>query len=162
MRPDREHAFLGVPVLLMVHNYEEMLTIERALPRVVEHLPASLAAFVPTLEQMYFALALATVIPWVIFLIARFGTRAGVALLLLLQCIVLVNVAWHAAAAVFLRGYAPGLVTAIAFNLPFSIYLLRRAYREEWIRRRTLLVFLPLAVLLHGPLIFGVIQLARG
>jgi hypothetical protein len=162
MRIDRDRALLGVPVLLTLHNAEEMLTFPRALPRIAEHVPASLAGFVPSAEQMYLALALATVVPWGIYLVARFGTRGGIAVLLLLQCIVLVNVAWHAAAAVYLRGYAPGLATAIALNLPFSLYLLRRAYREAWIRRRTLLVLLPLAVLLHGPVIFGVMQLARG
>ncbi|HEX8242934.1 MAG TPA: hypothetical protein VF541_05550, partial [Longimicrobium sp.] len=63
---------------------------------------------------------------------------------------------------VFLRGYAPGVATALALNLPFSIHLLRRAYRERWIGRRTLVLFLPLAVLLHGPVILGVIWLAGG
>ena len=73
----------------------------------------------------------------------------------------LVNVASHVGSAIFLRGYAPGLATALALNLPFSIYLLRRAWHERWIARRTLVVFLPLAVLLHGPVIFGIVWLVR-
>lgn len=41
----------------------------------------------------------------------------------LLQMVVLLNVVSDLAAAVFvMRGYSPGLATALAINLPFSIH----------------------------------------
>ena len=121
---------LGVPVLLTLHNAEEALFFPRMLPRVAAHLPASIT--LPTAEQMQVALAVATVVPWLVWLLGR-ATRVGMRILLLLQCVVLVNVAWYVAAAVMLGGYTPGLATALAFNLPFSIYLLRRAIVERWV-----------------------------
>ena len=150
MSIDRAIALLGIPLLLTLHNAEEALTIPRALPAVVARVPAGLAAALPTAEQMHVALVVATVVPWLVWLLGR-QSRLGVRLLLLLQCIVLVNVAWHVAAAVALGGYAPGLATALALNLPFSIYLLRRAVRDAWITRRTMAGLLAAALLIHGP-----------
>jgi hypothetical protein len=81
-------------------------------------------------------------------------------LLLLLQSVMLVNVVSHVGSALFLRGYAPGLVTALALDLPFSIYILRRAIGDGWISRRTLVLFGMGAVLIHGPGILGLMWLA--
>ena len=133
--PPKRSALLGVPVLLTLHNAEEALFVPRALGEVAKRLPPAFAGALPTAEQMYVALAVATVIPWLVWLpgAARRETRLGTRLLLLLQCVMLVNAGWHVAAAVVLGGYAPGLATALAFNLPFSIYLLRRALKERWL-----------------------------
>jgi hypothetical protein len=81
--------------------------------------------------------------------------------LLLIQTVVLVNVFSHAAVAAFvLHGYAPGVLTALAINLPFSIYLLRRAARENWLSRRALTLLLPSALVVHGPILVGLMILA--
>jgi hypothetical protein len=54
---------------------------------------------------------------------------------------------------VLFRGYAPGLVTALLLNLPFSLYLLRRAARERWLDRGALWTLAPAALLVHGPML---------
>jgi hypothetical protein len=47
--------------------------------------------------------------------------------------VLLLNAAWHAGVALFVfHGYAPGLVTAVAVNLPASLAVLRRAVGEHW------------------------------
>jgi hypothetical protein len=146
-------ALLGVPVLLTLHNAEEALFVPTALRAAAARLPASLAAVLPAPEAMYVALAVATIIPWLVWMLGagRGDSRLGTRVLLLLQCVVLVNVGWHVTAAVALGGYASGLATALALNLPFSVYLLRRALRERWEARRTLGGLLALALLIHGP-----------
>ncbi|MBV9110459.1 MAG: HXXEE domain-containing protein [Gemmatimonadetes bacterium] len=161
--PSRRAALLLVPVLLTVHNAEEALFVPRALRTVLHRVPVQFTNFVPTARQVYVGLLLATVVPWLSWLAgaARRETRAGIAALLLIQCVVLANVAWHVGAAFWLHGYAPGLATALVLNLPFSIWLLQRAWRERWIRRPMLAGFLPLAVLLHGPVVFALTWLAR-
>ena len=133
--PPKRSALLGVPLLLTLHNAEEALFVPTALRTAADRLPATLAAVLPAPETMYVALVVTTIIPWLVWLLgaARRETRLGTRLLLLLQCVMLVNVGWHVAAAVVLGGYAPGLATALAFNLPFSIYLLRRALKERWL-----------------------------
>lgn len=161
-RLSRRAALLLVPVLITVHDAEEALAMPAALRTLPARLPASLAGLIPTYPRFLAALALVTVLPWVVWLLgaARRETRPGIILLLLVQTVMLVNVASHLAAAVFLRGYAPGVVTALALNLPFSIYLLRRALAERWVSRRTLLVVAVAAVLIHGPGILGVMWIA--
>lgn len=159
----RRAALLLIPVLLTLHDAEEALFVRRALRTVMHRVPVHLTNFVPTPRQIYGALLVATVVPWVIWLAgaARRETRTGIAALLFVQCLVLVNVAWHVGAAAWLHGYAPGLATALAINLPFSVWLLWRAWRERWIGRRVLAAFVPLAVLLHGPTVFALTWLAR-
>jgi hypothetical protein len=149
----RKLALLGVPVLLTLHNAEEALFVPRALGEVAARVSPALAGALPTAKQMYVALAVVTIIPWVVWLLgaARRETRIGTRLLLLVQCVILVNAGWHAFTAIVLGGYAPGVATALAFNLPFSIYLLRRAGKERWETRRAMAGLLALAMLIHGP-----------
>jgi hypothetical protein len=47
------------------------------------------------------------------------------------------------------RGYVPGLITAALINLPFGIYVLRRAVKDQWISSRVAWLMLGVAVLLH-------------
>ena len=147
-----------VPVLLAVHNAEEALFFPRYIPFVLARLPAGWQAVAAPLTtgQVWSALAIVTAaafaaVGWVQ---ARPESRAALWLVLLIQAAVLVNALWHAAVAVVLfRGYAPGLVTALLFNLPFSVYLLQRAVAERWVGRAALWVLVPGAILLHGPLL---------
>lgn len=143
----RDRALLAVPLLLTLHNAEEALTIPAALDAVLRRLPTRYLALAPTYPQFLIGLALVTVIVWAAYL----SGRGRLVALLVIQAVVLVNVAWHLAAAVMLRGYTPGLATALAVNLPFSVYLLARAWRERWVGRGMMAALLPLALLLHGP-----------
>ncbi|HEX8275070.1 MAG TPA: HXXEE domain-containing protein [Longimicrobiaceae bacterium] len=150
-------------MLLLLHNAEEALFVRGVLPQVASRLPPALRGVVPavTYPQFIVALLVVTIVP---FAVAFAGDlrRPGSAtvFLLFVQSVLLVNVASHLASAAFLRGYAPGLATALAVNLPFSVLLLRRAHRERWVRGRTLAALLPAALLFHGPGLLAVIALA--
>jgi hypothetical protein len=154
-----------VPLLLALHNAEEALFFPRYLPLVVARLPPTWQAVAGpiTLGQVWLALAVVTLIPlglaaWA----ARGPSPVALWLLLLVQATILLNVFWHiAAAALFFNGYAPGLVTAMAVNLPFSMYLLRRAAREEWIGAGARWALLPGALALHGPALSGILLLTE-
>jgi hypothetical protein len=116
-----------------------------------------------TLGQVWLALAVVTLVP---FALAAWASRGrnpvALWLLLLVQATVLLNVLWHVgAAALFFDGYAPGLVTAVGINLPFSIYLLRRAAREEWVGAGARWALLPGALALHGPALSGILLLTE-
>lgn len=147
-----------VPLLLALHNAEEALFFPRYLPFVLGRMPAAWRAVAGpvTSGQVWLALAIVTLVALALAAWAelRPDSRIAVWLLLLLQATVLLNVAWHTAAAVVLfRGYAPGLVTALLVNLPFSIYLLRRASRQRWLGRAALWALAPAALLVHGPVL---------
>ena len=147
-----------VPVLLALHNAEEALFFPRYLPFVLARLPPGWQAVAAPLTtgQVWSALAVVTgvafAVAWWVHL--RPDSRTALWLLLLIQSAVLLNVVWHVAIAVVLfDGYAPGLATALLLNLPFSLYLLRRAVREHWLSRPARWALVPGAILLHGPLL---------
>ena len=51
----------------------------------------------------------------------------------------------------------PGLATALVLHLPFGIYLLGRARRDRWIGRRAWAMLFPLALVVHGPILIGLL-----
>jgi hypothetical protein len=147
-----------VPILLAIHNAEEALFVPRYLPFVLYRLPAAWQALIAPLTTGQVGAALG-VVTAVAFLVAWWSSQrpdhpVALWLVLLIQATVLLNVVWHVAAAVVLfGGYAPGVVTALLLNLPFSIYLLRRAARDRWLGPRALWALVPAAIVLHGPLL---------
>jgi hypothetical protein len=160
-RPDRR-LLLAVPALLTLHNLEELLAMPRALPAIAARMPDVARAVLPAVTPPMFAaaLAVATAVPWAFAAMALAGRRAGVYGVLLIQATLLVNVASHLASAAFLRGYAPGLATALFVNLPFSVHLLGRARREGWTERRGWAMLFPLALVVHGPGFVGLLWLS--
>jgi Protein of unknown function with HXXEE motif len=155
-----------VPVLMALHNAEEALFFPRYLPLVLARLPDSWRALAGplTLGQVWTALVLVTLLPVALagWASVRPESRTPVWLLLLIQATLLLNVLWHTSAAVLVfDGYAPGLVTALLLNLPFSVYLLRRAAREQWVPRPALWALFPGALLMHGPILSGVLLMTE-
>ena len=66
----------------------------------------------------------------------------------------------HTITAAIFGSYVPGLVTALAVNLPFCAYVLHRAWHERWYGPRTLALLAPLAVLVHGPALVTLVHFA--
>lgn len=144
-----------VPILITVHNLEEAVYMPAVLTKRNSAIPPFLQGLLPpiTYGQFLLALLIVTLFPYLIAWFAnreREQTGAGMLLLLSVQAMMLVNVFAHAGMALLVRGYAPGVVTAIAINLPFSIYLLRRAIRERWVSGRAMRLIVPIGLLLHG------------
>jgi hypothetical protein len=150
-----------VPIFLTIHNLEEALVMPAFIERRNAAVPAALGKIIPpvTYKQFLIALAIITIIP---YLITLFWLNSRWALYLLsgLQVVMLINVFAHTLMALFLRGYVPGLITALIINLPFSLYLLKRADRERWMSRKALLLLFPIGLLIHGPLLAGLMILS--
>jgi hypothetical protein len=56
---------------------------------------------------------------------------------------------------VVVRSYTAGLATSLFVNLPFSVYLYWRAVRERWIGTAGFLILIPVAAVVHVPVLFG-------
>jgi hypothetical protein len=162
----RSNLLWLVPACMTAHNFEEALTFPSYLPLVLERMPdtwRSIAGPV-TLGQVWAALAGVTLIP---FMLAAWATlrphlAAPVWLLLVIQATLLLNVLWHVIAALVLfGGYAPGLGTAVLLNVPVSILLLRRAAKENWVSARARWALPPTAIVVHGPLLSGLLLLTE-
>lgn len=147
-----------IPIVLTLHNIEEALTmpswVMAHLPLIKESLPVAIDIhFTPT--QLLLSLLLATVVPFTVTMVCANGAkRSGrLYLLFLLQAIVLLNVFIpHIAASVRMKQYNPGVVTAVCLNLPFSVYVFRRAFREQYLAAREFASLFLLALLVYGPI----------
>jgi len=153
-----------VPLAVALHNLEEAVLMRGLLPLDPARLPEPLRGIVPHVTYPRFAVALlvVTVIPFAIAVAGHLRRSGGATVFLLLatQAVLLLNVLSHIGSAILLRGYSPGLVTALLVNLPVSVYLFRRAAREHWLSRRALRALPIVAVLVHGPGIVALFALA--
>lgn len=119
----------------ILHNLEEALAY-RAMHGEIR---ATLAArgvpwWSPSPDQFSMALALLTlaVANLIVWAVQGEPTHGKVQALRILAAILLINIAVpHVPAAQLLGGYAPGLLTAVAINLPVGLAVLRMLRRER-------------------------------
>ena len=154
-----------IPILLALHNAEEAMTFRRYAPRVAALLPPTFASVAARLTPASFVLALAvlTLLAFVLALLAdvRPQSQRRLWLLLALQAAIGLNVLAHVfTAAVVLRGYGPGLATALMLNAPFTVYCFLHARRERWVSAAALRATVPMAFVLHGPVLLAGLWLA--
>ena len=150
-------------IVIALHNGEEAVTAGAYLPRVreyVDRVPALRdAGLPPSLDQLYFALIVVTLVPAILIGWATTGrdTLAKREVVAVISAGLLWNVFLpHLSAMVFLRGYAPGGLTALAVNLPMCVYFFRRSLTEGMLSRRQLVLamLLGLILLVIAPLLF--------
>jgi hypothetical protein len=142
----------AVPTAIALHNLEEALTVRTALAHIDLPSPWRHAVDGGGLAAFYIAIA---VMAAVVFAIAAFGnlrdpSSRSARALLVIQILMAVNAFWHIGVALYFRGYAPGVATAVLVNLPLSYFLLRRCWRERWLSPRTMLVAAAAAAVIHS------------
>lgn len=125
-------------VAILLHNLEEGLTADGYLLRGAAWLQQFplLRGRVPmlSLDQLYVALAIVTVVPALILAWATTGPNRPYKryVAAMIASALLWNVFLpHVPAAIAFGGYAPGVVTAVAINLPLTLYLFWRTRREN-------------------------------
>ncbi|CAG0989156.1 hypothetical protein ANRL2_03054 [Anaerolineae bacterium] len=142
-----------IPILLTIHNAEEapgMASWSRKMPVRIHP--------IVTTRQFVIAVTLLTLACFVVtgFAIPSPKNSFGIYIMVGIQTIMLVNaLAPHLIATIRFRMYAPGVVTAVLLNIPFSIYLIGRAINEGWLDSTafiSLLVIAPFALLALGAL----------
>jgi len=142
-----------IAVTLALHDTEEYFAfpafIASATTRqIAPWLPAP--ALQHSMTNLHVALILATVLPAIFIVWAIFSPRHWLLIAaLLVEAVLLVNAFAHSLTAIALRRYVTGLVTAVLINLPFGIYVFRRAVRGNWIRRRVAWQLIVIALVLH-------------
>ncbi|MGB8771434.1 MAG: HXXEE domain-containing protein [Candidatus Korobacteraceae bacterium] len=152
MPPLSRNAVLAlIGITLVLHTVEEYLTVPIFLSA-----PNRLPAWLPpprlmqNARDIHVALIIATVLPLAVIVWAILRPfKVLLILALLIESVLLVNAGWHLLASAIVRGYAPGVITAVLINLPFGVYVLRRAVKERWIGVRTARQLIGIALLLH-------------
>jgi hypothetical protein len=150
-------------VAFLLHNAEEALTIPAMLPRAQAIFASVLGpgATLPSARQYYIALMAITVAAFVLWRMALWWDSLSY-LLVVLQATMALNVVSHLGAAVALRGYAPGLVTAVLVEGVVSVVVYRRLKRAGWMSRLQWMLTPLLALVLHGPVALGLLVLVMG
>ncbi len=152
MRSLSRNAVLSlIGVTLVLHTTEEILTFPAFLAS-DDRLRRWLSphGFLQSPQYLRTALVVATVLPLAVIAWAILRPRkARLVAVLFVECILLVNAGWHIFAAVLRGGYAPGVLTAVLINLPFGVYVMRRAVKEQWIPARTAWLLIGIALVLH-------------
>jgi uncharacterized protein with HXXEE motif len=144
-------ALIGLTLVL--HNTEEYFTFPAFLASPSGQLSEwlSMCGPLPKPHELRVALVFATVLPLLVIAWAILRQRQALLVaVLLVESVLLVNAGGHMLAALIQAGYVPGLITAVLINLPFGIYVLRRAVRENWIRARAAWQLIGAAVALHA------------
>jgi len=142
-----------VAACAFLHNFEEAVMMRASAPHIRERFaglaPADLLAATGHLSWFYVALLAATLVPFMVVLnaVMRPTSRAAAWAVVFVQSIFLANVfVPHVPAALMLGGYAPGVVTAVVIQLPFSVIFLRRSIREGAVSRAGAALAVGLAV----------------
>lgn len=158
---DMRRYLIAVPVLLTLHNLEEVVGGMGATREAMKaRLPAALGPLVGSPDGWLVAVVLITVVPWLLLFFGGLDRRdSGVArALVVLQAAMAMNVLSHVGGAIVVRGYTAGIVTAVLLYVPFSWRFFQLAWREEWVNRR-LLRWSPALALLSVPLLFVLLAL---
>ena len=144
-----------VPILFTVHNLEEMLFIDRFLHQISDFAPSFLQKILPlfTTSQFLLAATIVTILPYLFAALActERPQSLGIYLLAVIQMVIFINVFSHTGMAMLRQTYVPGLITALAVNLPFSVYFFYTILSQKWLNGKALLIIFPIALLLHGP-----------
>jgi hypothetical protein len=157
----------AVPLTIIIHNGEEALTMQRWA---AEHLLSVAQQFsvhisrVPTADELYGALAMGTLVPLLIALVAFLNGPRTLALYLLagIQGIMLANAfVPHLIGTIILRRYTPGVVTAVLVIIPFSIFWFRRILQRGFAERRPLIISIVVGALVY-PLVMALLYEASG
>jgi uncharacterized protein with HXXEE motif len=147
----RNAVLVLIGVTLVLHTAEEYLTFPAYLPP-AHHLPRLLppAMLMDNPQNLRLGLLTATLLPLALVTWAVLRPRKALLVaVLFLECVLLVNAGWHMFAACVRGGYAPGVITAVLINLPFGVYVLRRAVSGQWIPSRTAWLLVGIALALH-------------
>ena len=152
LAPTRNQILALIAITLALHNGEEYF----AFPLFLHSLGRQLSKWLPapalqhSVTNLHIALILATVLPGIFIVWAIFSPRQWLLIAaLLVEAVLLVNAFAHMFAAALRGGYVPGLLTAVLINLPFGIYVFRRAVTDGWIRRSVAWQLIVAGFLLH-------------
>lgn len=146
-----------VPLWITLHNLEEMITMPSALDSLPAKVPSwlqgqfALQSLIPTYRQFLVMLLIVTVLPYLFACLGGMRRARGPRTWLLvgIQAVMLINVLSHLGLMLYTLGYVPGLITALAINLPFSLYLFASGIKDRWLRWSDLGFLLPVALAVH-------------
>jgi hypothetical protein len=159
----RQAAWWGLAVIAL-HNGEEALTIPTWLPPRLAQLEAQFGVrpLAADVDQLYFSLGAATLVPalWVAAAAQSAPRSIGVYSIIVLYGVFFANaLVPHLLGTTLLGTYVPGVITAGALVIPFTIWLCYRARVEDDVSTRGLVIALLVAVAIYVPALSALLGL---
>ncbi|WP_255260030.1 HXXEE domain-containing protein [Bacillus sp. AFS023182] len=81
--------------------------------------------------------------------------------LLVIQAMIFMNGLFHIGGTILAERYVPGLVTAVIFIIPFSLFWFRKGIRSDWWKLKHVVVSCIAGMLLLFPVIVGILLFSR-
>jgi len=160
----RRSWYLILGLALALHNGEEMLRATQMLQFMQSDAPGFLREAYSgiTVSELQGSLLILTAIAFLgIVLAAVFSAAAASAFgMMVLAALLGLNAVFHIVLSIQAGAYMPGLVTALLLSLPVSVTLLVRARQQRWVSARAFWTVLPVAVLIHGPVLDAVFRVS--
>ncbi|GKS10276.1 hypothetical protein YDYSY3_12760 [Paenibacillus chitinolyticus] len=146
----------------MIHDFEEIIFVESWMNRNYERL----RPLIPGPGQKLFKdmsnvkssqFAVAVLVEFILFVpVTYLAAERGIwALFIGFNALLFVHVFTHLGQSILLRSYTPGVVTAVAVSLPYSVYLFYRLLRDGAATWQDLLTCAPLGLLLLPVVLAG-------
>lgn len=156
-----KRLLLLFPPLYLIHDIEEIITVEKFLEENSNIIPFS----VTTLEFSFaFTLLwiLASIGCFKAFFGKRFiGMKPTTFLAFLVPGILLANGIGHLMQFIFFKDYVPGIFTSIIILYPYSFFTARFFITERVITKKRLLSYLVLGFFIQAPLAFMALYISK-
>ncbi|MFT9846831.1 HXXEE domain-containing protein [Aneurinibacillus sp. REN35] len=158
-------------IVFMLHDFEEIITVETWLTKnktkVLHRFPSLVTRYQAVFERRFamktaqFSFAVAWI--FVLLSVITFYTSQTLAyggsfLFYVAALHVLFGNVWtHVIQSVVLRGYTPGVVTAVILALPYTLYMYSRLLAEGYITWSLIWIAVPLSIVLLPVVFFGLL-----
>jgi hypothetical protein len=153
----RRSWYLILGLALCLHNAEEFLGATQMLQFMQSDAPGFLREVYAgiTVAELQGSLLILTAIALLFIVVAAvFSAAAASAFgMMALAALIGLNAVFHIVMSIQYGAYIPGLVTALLISLPVSVTLLVRGRQQRWVPAKAFWAVLPVAVLIHGPVL---------
>ena len=117
-----------------IHNLEEALTMSKWYELNEGKLPITEYVQISTIQQIFpIALIIATLLLLMISILTVYK-KWDFRILGIVLGIFLVNAIQHIMVTIVFRGYSPGVITALIINLPLSIFMIRKLFKNNLLK----------------------------
>lgn len=144
------------PLALVIHNFEEYLTMPTFTSRHWQDLPVVISNIAAMgSDQFSAALIIVTLLAILFTFLGSISAANGPGMFIAFttQGAMLINAVQHIFGSIWLRNYTPGVLTSVILYLPLLSYLILRALKEGYISRKLMIYSFILGTIMLLPII---------
>lgn len=140
--PESQNPFLIPllgPAIFLIHDLEEIWTIENWTKANLNQVPTLVRSFLP-IQTLEFAISVALIfacfLAIAVFDCRRLKKNQAPVLSLWATALLLSNALTHILQTIWFQGYTPGAITVVMLVIPYAYWVMKFSFAQGWIRRR--------------------------